>query len=89
MDFICKVKIEQDKKEVERNELLNELLLANILPRHVADHFMMTPRTRTVSQDNQRGETSGRREGGGCIEGGSSRTGGGGIKEEGEKRHQM
>ncbi|ELU05289.1 hypothetical protein CAPTEDRAFT_36016, partial [Capitella teleta] len=46
IDFLCKNKMKEDKEEVQRNELLNELLLTNILPRHVANHFMMRHRDR-------------------------------------------
>ena len=49
MDFLCKSKIDEDKDIVKRNELVNELLLANILPRHAAEHFIRPNRNRNVN----------------------------------------
>ncbi|CAH1779963.1 unnamed protein product [Owenia fusiformis] len=39
LDFLWQTKIEQEKDELERSEMLNTMLLENILPRHVAEHF--------------------------------------------------
>ena len=48
MDFLCRMKIKEEKEEIHRNEIYNELLLANILPKHVAEHFTMRQRNKNV-----------------------------------------
>ncbi|KAK2180726.1 hypothetical protein NP493_430g04016 [Ridgeia piscesae] len=44
LDFLYETKIRKEMGEVKRNGLVNELLLANILPKHVAEHFMVPHR---------------------------------------------
>jgi len=41
--------MEADLEEVKRNDLVNELLLVNILPKHVAEHFIMQSPSKTVT----------------------------------------
>ena len=48
LDFLCKHEMEADLEEVKRNDLVNELLLVNILPKHVAEHFIRQSTTKTV-----------------------------------------
>ncbi|XP_013387050.1 adenylate cyclase type 2 [Lingula anatina] len=48
LDFLWKKKIRDDKEEVAKNDLLNSLLLENILPKHVAEHFMQPHRTKEL-----------------------------------------
>ena len=49
MDFLCRMKIKEEKEEIHLNEVYNELLLANILPKHVAEHFTVGTRSKSVS----------------------------------------
>ena len=39
LDFFCKVQTKLDQEEIEKNDMMIELLLENILPKHVANHF--------------------------------------------------
>ena len=50
LDYLYKWRMREDKLEYEKNEMLNNMLLANILPVHVAKHFL-TPglRAKNVS----------------------------------------
>ena len=44
LDFIWKEKFKVERDEVETMGSLNKILLENILPAHVADHFLKSGR---------------------------------------------
>ena len=50
LDFLWKSKFSVEKEEVETMGSLNKILLENILPAHVADHFLNTPHRRDVRE---------------------------------------
>lgn len=49
LDFIWRRKFGVEKEEVETMGSLNKVLLENILPAYVADHFLSSPHRRDVS----------------------------------------
>ena len=44
LDFIWKEKFKMERDEIETMGSLNKILLENILPAHVADHFLKSGR---------------------------------------------
>ena len=53
LDILCKSKVVDNDEEMQRAELVNELLLNNLLPMHVGKHFMNPQRHSKVRDDIQ------------------------------------
>ena len=49
LDFIWRRKFGVEKEEVETMASVNKVLLENILPAHVADHFLISPHRQEVA----------------------------------------
>ena len=49
-DFLWKKKLKVEQEEVETMRGINKILLENILPAHVADHFLTTREIREVKK---------------------------------------
>lgn len=49
-DFLWKAKLKVEQEEVETMRGINKILLENILPAHVAEHFLASTRVTQVSE---------------------------------------
>lgn len=47
-DFLWKAKLKVEQEEVETMRGINKILLENILPAHVAQHFLATRATQVI-----------------------------------------
>lgn len=53
LDFLWKTKFQSEQEEVETMGSVNKILLENILPAHVAAHFLSPNRKTDVRQMNK------------------------------------
>lgn len=51
-DFLWKAKLKVEQEEVETMRGINKILLENILPAHVAEHFLATRSSSQVGRDD-------------------------------------
>ena len=48
LDFVWREQCTNEKKELQDTSALNEKLLQNILPKHVAEYFLKAPKSHDV-----------------------------------------